>query len=37
MLTNELKQQHLTRVTFRELAQECDRLAEVLWFMTKTA
>jgi len=32
MLTDELKQQHLARVAFRELAQECDRLAEVLAF-----
>ncbi|HAW5731608.1 glycoprotein 3 [Escherichia coli] len=30
MLTDELKQQHLARVASRELAQECDRLAEVL-------
>lgn len=30
VLTDELKQQHLARVASRELAQECDRLAEVL-------
>lgn len=30
VLTDELKQQHLERVASRELAQECDRLAEVL-------
>lgn len=30
LLTDELKQQHLARVASRELAQECDRLAEVL-------
>lgn len=32
VLTDELKQQHLARVASRELAQECDRLAEVLGF-----
>ncbi len=32
VLTDELKQKHLARVASRELAQECDRLAEVLAF-----
>lgn len=32
MLTDELKKQHLARVASRELAQECDQLAEVLTF-----
>jgi hypothetical protein len=32
VLTDELKQQHLTRVASRELVQECDQLAEVLTF-----
>lgn len=32
VLTDELKKQHLARVASRELAQECDRLAEVLTF-----
>lgn len=32
VLTDELKKQHLARVASRELAQECDQLAEVLTF-----
>ena len=32
VLTDELKKQHLARVASRELAEECDQLAEVLTF-----
>jgi hypothetical protein len=32
VITDELKQRHIERVTRRELAQECDNMAEVLSF-----